>query len=69
MQTSIRSLGPREDKAARSAVSARRTERPSGRIGFLDAAIVRLRSTAVLQVPRYVGGSEIAACRAVGLSR
>jgi hypothetical protein len=37
--------------------------------GSLDAAIVRLRSTAVLQVPRSVGGSEITGCRAVGLTR
>ena len=45
---------------------------PSGRLarsGSRDAAIVRLRSTAVLQVPRSVGGSEIAGCRAVGLTR
>jgi len=45
---------------------------PSGHLavsGSLDAAIVRLRSTAVLQVPRSVGGSEIAGCRAVGLTR
>jgi len=37
--------------------------------GSLAAAIARLRSTAVLQVPRSVGGSEIAGCRAVGLTR
>jgi hypothetical protein len=35
----------------------------------LDAANARLRSTAVFQLPRSVGGSEIAACRAAGSTR
>ena len=34
-----------------------------------DTAIVRFRSTAVLQVPRSAGASEIVACQAVGLTR
>jgi hypothetical protein len=34
-----------------------------------DTAMVRFRSTAVLQVPRSAGASEIVVCRAVGLTR
>jgi hypothetical protein len=34
-----------------------------------DTAIVRFRSTAVLQVPRPAGASEIVVCRAVRLTR
>jgi hypothetical protein len=46
--------------------------RPSpdrSRIEILDTAMVRFRSTAVLQVPRSAGASEIVVCRAAGLTR